>query len=93
MLGLRPRLRARPSLLDLVRRSNAEHVSTSPARIPPLEADDRPLQIPLPKSPLLSPQEVESVPHPPRYLPPHEESKIEKKERQESKMAPVSCAA
>jgi V-type (H+)-ATPase V1 A subunit len=66
MLGLRPRLRSRPSLLDLVRKSNIDHLSQSPQRIDRLEADDRPKHIPLPSSPLITPQrELQSPTSPP----------------------------
>ncbi|KAF2734335.1 V-type ATPase [Polyplosphaeria fusca] len=62
MLGLRPRLKARPSLFDLVRRSNIDELSRSPA-LTSLEADEAPKQIPLPSSPLRTPQgEPESPP-------------------------------
>ena len=89
MLGLRPRLKARPSLLDLVRRKNIEEISQAPSRFTPLEADPRPLQTPLPQSPVVSPQsEVEIVISPPPY------SLKEEPEATRSpqlKMGPVSC--
>ncbi|KAF2871165.1 hypothetical protein BDV95DRAFT_573414 [Massariosphaeria phaeospora] len=63
MLGLRPRLKARPSLLDLVRKKNIDEISQEPARLSPLQADHRPLRIPLPSSPSVTPQlEVTSPP-------------------------------
>lgn len=91
MLGLRPRLKARPSLLDLVRRNNIDDISQSPARLHPLDADPRPLQIPLPKSPGIPPQqEVEIVVSPPPYSLKEENSK--KGTKEELKMGPVSFA-
>jgi len=56
MLGLRPRLKARNSFLDLVRQKNIDAISQSPSRIALLEADDHPKHIPLPSSPLIRPQ-------------------------------------
>ncbi|KAF2279898.1 V-type ATPase [Westerdykella ornata] len=57
MLGLRPRLRARPSLLDLVRRPNIDNISQSPRRLESLDPDDRAKLIPLPASPLTGPKQ------------------------------------
>jgi V-type H+-transporting ATPase subunit A len=85
MLGLRPRLKARPSLLDLVRRNNIDQISQEPSRTAPLEADERPKLIPLPSSPLITPLREPTSP------PLHtlaEEPKEELKE--EAKMPPVS---
>jgi V-type H+-transporting ATPase subunit A len=62
MLGLRPRLRARTSLLDLVRRSNIDQISLSPRRLSHL--DDRPNLIPLPASPQIAPIQDVAVPLP-----------------------------
>ncbi|ORY19185.1 vacuolar ATP synthase-like protein catalytic subunit A [Clohesyomyces aquaticus] len=67
MLGLRPRLRPRPSLLDLIRRQNIDEISTSPQRITTLEADARPIRIPLPSSPQITPR-IEIVAPPPYTL-------------------------
>ncbi|XTI86981.1 V-type ATPase [Cenococcum geophilum] len=50
MLGLRPRLKARPSLLDLIRQTNIDSLSSSPHRSS-TEAEERPFEIPLPASP------------------------------------------
>jgi hypothetical protein len=58
MLGLRPRLKARPSLLDLVRRDSIDQISQRPAL---LEPDDHTLGVPLPQSPVLAPSDVEIV--------------------------------
>ncbi|KAF2746074.1 V-type ATPase [Sporormia fimetaria CBS 119925] len=62
MLGLRPRLRARPSLLDLVRRHNTDHSTQSPRPATPLDADEHPSHTPLPASPVLAPQREISGP-------------------------------
>ena len=48
MLGLRPRLKPRPSLLDLVRRDSIDQISQRPA----LLESDLPLEVPLPTSPV-----------------------------------------
>jgi hypothetical protein len=87
MLGLRPRLKARPSFLDLVRRGSIDQISQRPAL---LEADARPLQIPLPQSPVLAPQELSVVDTPLPQSEEDTESQIEVKE--DAKMGPVSCA-
>ncbi|KAF1962585.1 hypothetical protein CC80DRAFT_163449 [Byssothecium circinans] len=69
MLGLRPRLKSRPSLLDLVRRNSIDQISQRPAL---LKTDEHPLRIPLPQSPVLAPSVVVS---PPPFAP--EEESIE----------------
>ncbi|KAF2269400.1 V-type ATPase [Lojkania enalia] len=56
MLGLQPRLKSRPSLLDLIRKKDIDQISQSSGRLTDLEADERPKQIPLPSSPLITPQ-------------------------------------
>ncbi|KAF1847848.1 V-type ATPase [Cucurbitaria berberidis CBS 394.84] len=62
-VGLRPRLRNRPSLLDLIHKKNIDQISTALERIPILEDDVEPHRVPLPTSPLLPPQsEVASQP-------------------------------
>lgn len=85
MLGLRPRLKARPSLLDLVRRKNIDQISSEPSRTAPLEADERPKLIPLPSSPLITPLREPTSPPPYIFV---EEPKEQLKE--EVKMPPVS---
>lgn len=80
MLGLRPSLKNRPSLLDIVRIKNIESLSQSPARLSQL-AELHPAEVPLPASPRLTPQRElavnlpESKPQPAKETP---------------KMAPVS---
>jgi hypothetical protein len=81
MLGLRPRLKARNSFLDLVRQKNIDAISQSPSPISTLEADQRPHHIPLPSSPLITPQK--ELANPPTYT-----WKVELAEKE--KMAPVS---
>jgi hypothetical protein len=81
MLGLRPRLKARNSFLDLVRQKNIEAISHSPSRLSTLETDDSPQHIPLPSSPSISPQK--ELAKPPTYT-----LKVEPAEKE--KMAPVS---
>lgn len=54
MLGLRPRLKHRPSLLDLIQRHNLEAGSAiSHSHLPTVD-DELPVGIPLPSSPTLS---------------------------------------
>ncbi|KAF2203789.1 V-type ATPase [Delitschia confertaspora ATCC 74209] len=55
MLGLRPRLKSRHSLLDLVRQKNIEALSQSPSRLSNL-ATTLPAEVPLPASPRLTPR-------------------------------------
>ena len=81
MLGLRPRLKARNSFLDLVRQKNIDAISQSPSPISTLEADQRPQHIPLPPSPLITPQK--ELANPPTYA-----LKVEFAEKEN--MAPVS---
>lgn len=88
MLGLRPRLKSRPSLLDLVRSKNIDQISQSPSRITPLEADERPKLIPLPSSPLITPLR-EAIASPPPYEL-KEEIGEEEETSTETKMPPVS---
>lgn len=87
MLGLRPRLKARPSFLDLVRRGSIDQISQRPAH---LEADARPLLLPLPQSPVLAPQEPAIVVSPSPQNREDQSREIEVKE--DAKMGPVSCA-
>lgn len=86
MLGLRPRLKARPSFLDLVRRGSIDQISQRPVL---LEADARPTQIPLPQSPVIAPQEPEIVVSP---TPEEEEGISGSVRKEEAKMGPVSFA-
>ena len=88
MLGLRPRLKPRPSLLDLIRKKNIDELSLSPTSTAPLEPTDAPSLVPLPVSPAVVPR-VEVVGPPPYLL--QEERKQEPVAEEEGKMAPVSC--
>jgi V-type H+-transporting ATPase subunit A len=83
MLGLRPRLKARPSFLDLVRQKHIDQISQSS-----LDADDRPKQIPLPQSPLAAALRVRAESSPPPYI--LEEETPNQGEQKQVKMAPVS---
>jgi hypothetical protein len=83
MLGLRPRLKARPSFLDLVRRGSIDQISQRPAL---LEADARPLQIPLPQSPVIAPQEPATA-----VTQLEEDLNKEIEVKEDAKMGPVSC--
>jgi hypothetical protein len=67
MLGLRPRLKSRPSLLELIQKKNIDQISVSVERVVPiLTAAVEPTSVPLPRSPLISPQqEIPSQPPPP----------------------------
>lgn len=84
MLGLRPRLRPRPSLLDLVRTASPDQPLPRPAT--PSEGGIRPQLVPLPKSPELVPQEIDDVDTPPPYSPVDET----KQDTDTDKMPPVS---
>ncbi|USP72878.1 uncharacterized protein yc1106_00152 [Curvularia clavata] len=72
-LGLRPRLRPRPSLYDLVQKKNIDQLSISGAHIATHQDDVEPHRVPLPVSPLISPQrELATTAHaPPPPPPPH----------------------
>jgi hypothetical protein len=91
MLGLRPRLTTRPSLLDLIQKKNIDQISASVDKVVPvLEAHIKPFRIPLPASPLISPhREVPSQLPPPRITL-QEDSDEELKQEQVAKMPPVS---
>lgn len=88
MLGLRPRLRPRPSLLDLVRKTNSEaQLLRRPST--PNETDTHPKLVPLPQSPVLLPHDDEDdVESPPPYSPVESVTQEEKVD----KMPPVSDA-
>jgi hypothetical protein len=94
MLGLRPRLKTRPSLLDLIHKKDIDEISVSVDSVTAaLEADFEPHRIPLPASPLISPhREVSS--QPPQLPPPRitlqEDSDDEPSEQEAAKMPPVS---
>jgi hypothetical protein len=91
MLGLRPRLKTRPSLLDLIHKKNIDQISASVEKVVPvLHADVEPFRVPLPASPLISPQRE----HPPQLPPPRitlqEDSEEEAAKEEAAKMPPVS---
>jgi len=93
MLGLRPRLRTRPSLLDLIQKKNIDQISASVDRVVPvLETDVEPYRVPLPASPLISPQREKPPQLPPPHITLHEDSEEENKEDTTAKMPPVSFA-
>lgn len=78
MLGLRPHLKSRPSLLDIVRTKNIEALSQSPSRLSQL-AELHPAEVPLPASPRLTPQ---------RELTIHPQESKPQAAAEEPKMAP-----
>lgn len=92
MLGLRPRLKSRPSLLDLVRRESIDQISQ---QRPALLENDLPLDVPLPKSPIKeipseeASEEVAIVISPPPYLPPETTPDPEGSKDIVKKMPPV----
>jgi hypothetical protein len=92
-LGLRPRLRSRPSLFDLVQKKNIDQISLSGDRTPAPKDNLEPASFPLPESeptsPLISPlRELPSQPPPP-HITLHEASDDEKA-TPANKMPPVS---
>jgi len=91
MLGLRPRLRTRPSLLDLIQKKNIDQISASVDRVAPvLEANVEPYRVPLPASPLISPQREKPLQLPPPRITLQEDSEEESKEEIAATMPPVS---
>ncbi len=97
MLGLRPQLRARPSLLDLIRKPDIDRISTAAEGVPALNNDVQAHRIPLPASPQIGPQRKDSdqpaLPTPLIKVHLHESSDEEDKEEQVVKMpAAVSLA-
>jgi hypothetical protein len=89
-VGLRPRLRTRPSLLDLVHKKNIDHISIAVDRIPYLEDDIDPPSVPLPSSPLLLPRSEVTNPLPPPIIIVQDHSEEPAKEPPAAKMPPVS---
>jgi V-type H+-transporting ATPase subunit A len=91
MLGLRPRLKTRPSLLDLIHKKNIDEISASveQAKAVP-EADVEPHRIPLPASPLPSPHR-ESPQLPPPRITLQEDSDEEPRAEKDAQM-PVESA-
>ncbi|KAL1799047.1 hypothetical protein ACET3X_003084 [Alternaria dauci] len=86
-LGLRPRLRTRPSLYDLVQKKNIDQISVSGA-LPAAGPDDvEPHRVPLPASPLISPQgELPTQPPPPHIT--LQEASDDEKDTSTDKMPP-----
>lgn len=87
MLGLRPRLQPRPSLLDLVRKTSPED-QLPPRPSTSYETGTHPKLVPLPTSPVLLPQdhEADDVETPP----PHSPVQPVKQDDTTDKMPPVS---
>ena len=92
MLGLRPGLKARPSLLDLIRKPDIDQISTSADSSPTLDTDVDPQRVPLPASPALTPQRKDSNQLPPSTLriKLHEASDDEEQDTRAAKMPAVS---
>jgi hypothetical protein len=88
MLGLRPRLTSRPSLLELIQKKNIDQISASVEKVVPvLEAAVQPFRVPLPASPLISPHRVEL---PPPRITLQEDSDDDAKREDIVEMPPVS---
>lgn len=91
-LGLRPRLRTRPSLYDLVQKKNIDQISISGAHTAANPDDVEPHRVPLPASPLISPQgELPTQPPPPHIT--LQEASDDENETPVDKMPPVSSAS
>jgi hypothetical protein len=85
MLGLRPRLRPRPSLLDLARKTNFDELPLRPST--PHDTGTHPKLVPLPQSPVLHPHDdADDVETPP----PHSPLDAAKQHDTTDKMPPVS---
>jgi len=67
-LGLRPRLRTRPSLYDLVQKKNIDQISISGSHVAADKDDVEPHRVPLPASPLISPQPELPTQAPPPHI-------------------------
>lgn len=97
-LGLRPRLKARPSLLDLVTRKDIDRLSARPLslEIDGIDAELSPTRVPLPKSPRISPERGNSEVEVPRIVIESEEYRqLDNKSEDigtEDKMAGVGAA-
>jgi hypothetical protein len=88
MLGLRPRLTSRPSLLDLIHKKNIDQISASVEKVVPvLEAAVKPFAVPLPASPLIAPHREEL---PPPRITLQEDSDDDAKSEELVEMPPVS---
>jgi hypothetical protein len=94
MLGLRPRLKTRPSLLDLIQKKNIDEISASVEKVVPvLEADVEPHRVPLPASPVISPQREKPPQLPLPRITLQEDSDEEAVKEEAAKMPPVSFVA
>ena len=91
MLGIRPRLKTRPSLLDLIQKKNIDALSASVDKVVPvLEANVEPFRVPLPASPLPSPQREQPPQLPRPRITVQEDSEDEDRAEEVAKMPPVS---
>ncbi|KAL5117477.1 vacuolar protein sorting-associated protein 1 [Pleosporales sp. CAS-2024a] len=89
MLGLRPRLQSRPSLLDLIQKKNIDEISASVDKVVPvLEAAVEPFRVPLPASPQTSPQREQPAQLPPPRITLQADSDEEELGREIAKMPP-----
>lgn len=93
-LGLRPRLRTRPSLYDLVHKQNIDQLSISGAHLATGPDDVDPHRVPLPASPLIAPHRELATPAPPPHITLEAASDDEEEaDASIAKMPPVSSAA
>ncbi|KAH6638803.1 ATP synthase alpha/beta family, nucleotide-binding domain-containing protein [Boeremia exigua] len=86
----RPRLTKRPSLLDLIQKKNISYISTFSSSRSLFEDDVEPRNIPLPKSPLITPhrEDVSEPPPPPIALNSDSDSNQERVQTPVAKMGP-----
>lgn len=85
----RPRLTKRPSLLDLIQKKNVSYISTFASSSSLFEDDVEPRNVPLPRSPPITPQR-EDVSEPPPPFALNDDSNRERKETPIANMGPVS---
>ena len=90
----RPRLTKRPSLLDLIRKKNISYISTFSSSSSLFEDDVEPRNVPLPRSPPITPQreDVSEPPPPPPPIALTDDSNEEGKDISAANMGPVSFA-
>ena len=87
----RPRLTKRPSLLDLIQKKNISYISTFSSSSSLFEDAVEPRNVPLPRSPPITPQREDvSEPPPPPPIALTDDSSKEHKETRVAKMGPVS---
>lgn len=86
----RPRLTKRPSLLDLIQKKNISYISTFSSSTSFFEDDVEPRNVPLPRSPPITPhrEDVSAPPPPPIAL--NDDSNEEHKDVSVANMGPVS---